>query len=318
MNRWRRLRGGIVSVGVTALAACAPPSVGGPGLPTSGVYAIGKPYQINGAWYYPAEDWRYDESGVASWSGPESHGKTTANGELHDPDELTAAHKTLPMPSLARVINLDNGRSVVVRINDRGPNANGRIIDLSRRGAQLLGFEASGSAKVRVQILAEESRAIAAAARQATPAAILAETDGPAPKPAPRGKVEASGPTNGPTTGADPAASLLKIPDPPPATVAGAVVGGRFVPAPIVAELPVKGRERLFIQVGSPSNAENVNRIRSRLAALGQPASVSAASRGKQSLQRVRVGPLDNVDRADALLDTIIQAGLTEAKIVVD
>lgn len=311
-----------MSVGLTTLAACAPPSGGGDsGLPASGVYTIGKPYQINGAWYYPAEDYRYDETGVASWSGPESHGKTTANGEPLDPDELTAAHKTLPIPSLARVINLDNGRSVVVRVNDRGPSANGRIIDLSRRGAQLLGFEASGAAKVRVQILAEESRAVAAAARQATPAAILAKTDGPAPKPAPRGKVEAAvpgnGPKAGPTTG-DPTASLLDIPVPPPATVAGAVVGGRFVPAPVVAELPVKGRERLFIQVGSPGDAETANRIRARLAPLGQPVSVAAGPSGKQSSQRVRVGPLDSVNRADALLDQIIQAGLTEAKIVVD
>ncbi|WP_298372595.1 septal ring lytic transglycosylase RlpA family protein [Azospirillum sp.] len=318
MNRWRRLRGVIVLVGVTTLAACVQSGGGGAGLPTSGVYTVGKPYQINGVWHYPAEDYRYDETGVASWSGPDAHAKATANGELHDPEELTASHKTLPLPSLARVTNLDNGRSMVVRINDRSPVANGRIIDVTRRGAQLLGFEASGAAKVRVQILAEESRAIAAAARQSTPTAILAQTDGPTPKPAPRGTIEADNPLAGPTVGRAPSPSLLATPVPPPATVAGAVVGGRFIPAPVVAELPVKGRERLFVQVGSPGNAENANRIRSRLAALGQPVSVAAAPSGKQTLQRVRVGPLDSVDRADAVLDQIIQAGLTEAKIVVD
>src|SRR4051812_41660007 len=127
-----------------------------------GVYKIGDPYQINGIWYYPAEDYRYDETGIASWYGPDFHGKYTANGETYDMNDLTAAHHTLPLPSLVRVTNLDNGRQITVRVNDRGPFARGRILDLSRRSAQLLGFEQTGTAKVRVQILAEESRQIAA------------------------------------------------------------------------------------------------------------------------------------------------------------
>ncbi len=328
MGRWRRLKGGIVLVGVAMLAACAQAPVGGgSGLPTSGIYKVGKPYQINGVWYYPGEDFNYDETGIASWYGPGFHEKATANGELYDQNELTAAHKTLPMPSLVRVTNLDNGRSIVVRINDRGPYANGRVIDLSRRGAQLLGFEGGGTAKVRVQILAEESRVIAAAARQGTPAPILAELDGPSPKPAPRGRIDVTGPANGPgtngptggpTVGKAPAAGVVGTPVPPPSTVAGAMVGGRFVPSPVVAELPVKGHDHIFVQVGAFGSAENVARARSRLAAIGQPANVTAARTGKQTLQRVRVGPLDSVDRADTVLNQIIQAGLTEAKIVID
>lgn len=303
--------------GVAALAACAQaPTGGGSGLPTSGIYKIGKPYQVNGVWYYPAEDFNYDETGVASWYGPGFHAKNTANGEIYDQNELTAAHKTLPMPSLVRVTNLDNGRSVVVRVNDRGPYANGRVIDMSRRGAQLLGFEGGGTAKVRVQILAEESRAIAAAARQGTPAPILAETDGPVPKPVPRARIEVAGPA-GPTTG-KPAAGNVGAPVPPPATVAGSMVEGRFVPAPLVSQMPVRGQENLYVQVGAFGSAENVARARARLAALGQPANVSSTRSGKLTLQRVRVGPLDSVDRADAVLNQIIQAGLTEAKIVVD
>lgn len=303
--------------GVAALAACAQaPTGGGSGLPTSGIYKIGKPYQVNGVWYYPAEDFNYDETGVASWYGPGFHAKNTANGEIYDQNELTAAHKTLPMPSLVRVTNLDNGRSVVVRVNDRGPYANGRVIDMSRRGAQLLGFEGGGTAKVRVQILAEESRAIAAAARQGTPAPILAETDGPVPKPVPRARIEVAGPA-GPTTG-KPAAGNVGVPVPPPATVAGSMVEGRFVPAPLVSQMPVRGQENLYVQVGAFGSAENVARARARLAALGQPANVSSTRSGKLTLQRVRVGPLDSVDRADAVLNQIIQAGLTEAKIVVD
>lgn len=317
MGRWRRLRGVLVLAGVAALAACAQaPGGGGSGLPTSGIYKIGKPYQVNGVWYYPAEDFNYDETGVASWYGPGFHAKNTANGEIYDQNELTAAHKTLPMPSLVRVTNLDNGRSVVVRVNDRGPYANGRVIDMSRRGAQLLGFEGSGTAKVRVQILAEESRAIAAAARQGTPVPILAETDGPVPKPVPRARIEVAGPA-GPTTG-KPAAGNVGVPVPPPATVAGSMVEGRFVPAPLVSQMPVRGQENLYVQVGAFGSAENVARARARLAALGQPANVSSTRSGKLTLQRVRVGPLDSVDRADAVLNQIIQAGLTEAKIVVD
>ena len=317
MGRRGWLNGVTVLVGVAMLAACAQAPGGGTGLPTSGIYKVGKPYQINGVWYYPAEDFSYDETGVASWYGPGFHEKTTANGELYDQNELTAAHKTLPMPSLVRVTNLDNGRSVVVRVNDRGPYANGRVIDMSRRGAQLLGFEGSGTAKVRVQILGEESRAIAAAARQGTPPTILAESDGPPPKPVPRGKIEVAGPA-GPTTGKEAVPGIVGAPIPPPATVAGAVVGGRFVPSPVVAQVPVRGRDSLFVQVGAFGSAENVARVRSRLASIGQPASVTATKAGKQTLQRVRVGPLDSVDRADAVLNQIIQAGLTEAKIVVD
>jgi len=302
---------------VATLAACAQaPTGGGTGLPTSGIYKIGKPYQINGVWYYPAEDFNYDETGVASWYGPGFHAKNTANGEIYDQNELTAAHKTLPMPSLVRVTNLDNGRSVVVRVNDRGPYANGRVIDMSRRGAQLLGFEGSGTAKVRVKILAEETRAIAAAARQGTPAPILAETDGPVPKPVPRARIEVAGPA-GPTTG-KPTVGNVGVTVPPPATVAGSMVAGRFVPAPLVSQMPVRGQENLYVQVGAFGSAENVARARARLAAMGQPANVSSTRSGKLTLQRVRVGPLDSVDRADVVLNQIIQAGLTEAKIVVD
>lgn len=128
-----------------------------------GIYKIGDPYQINGAWYYPAEEFDYNETGVASFYGGEAqgvnfHGRLTANGEVYDMNALTAAHQTLPMPSLVRVTNLDNGRSMVLRVNDRGPYARGRIIDVSRRAAQLLGFEGKGTANVRVQVMPEESR----------------------------------------------------------------------------------------------------------------------------------------------------------------
>lgn len=121
-------------------------------------YKIGKPYKIRGQWYYPAEDYGYSEVGTASWYGEDFHAKYTANGEVYNMHTLTAAHRTLPLPSIVRVTNLENGRSLVLRVNDRGPFAKNRIIDISKRGAQLLGFQNKGTVKVRVEIMAEESK----------------------------------------------------------------------------------------------------------------------------------------------------------------
>ncbi len=151
-----------------ALGACADKQAANrttEGAHGMGDYKIGRPYNVKGIWYYPRVDYDYRETGIASWYGPGFHGKLTANGEIYDQMALTAAHRTLPMPSLVRVTNLDNGRSIKVRINDRGPFKNGRIIDLSYRAAQLLDFVRDGTAKVRVEILEPESRRLAAVAQ---------------------------------------------------------------------------------------------------------------------------------------------------------
>ena len=114
---------------------------------------IGKPYKIAGIWYYPELDPTYVEVGIASWYGPNFHGKPTANGEKFDMNKLTAAHRTLPLPSYVRVTNIFNGRSVVLRVNDRGPFASNRILDVSRRAAQLLGYKDKGVQEVRVELV---------------------------------------------------------------------------------------------------------------------------------------------------------------------
>jgi len=132
----------------------------------AGTYKIGKPYRAGSVWYYPQEDFKLVETGIASWYGPDFHGHRTANGELYDQHELTAAHRTLQMPSLVRVTNLENGRSVVVRINDRGPFKSGRIIDCSKRAAELLGFIGKGTARVRLEVLTKESKQMAEAAKR--------------------------------------------------------------------------------------------------------------------------------------------------------
>ena len=125
-----------------------------------GIYKVGNPYQIAGRWYYPKENYHYSETGIASWYGEDFNGKMTANGERYNMNTLTAAHRTLPLPSIVRVTNLQNGRSIVVRVNDRGPYVKDRIIDLSKHGAQLLGYMGQGTTKVKVEILEAESKAL--------------------------------------------------------------------------------------------------------------------------------------------------------------
>ena len=116
-----------------------------------GTYRVGKPYTVAGRVYVPEEDVNYQQEGMASWYGDDFHGRLTANGEVFDMGSLTAAHPTLPMPSYARVTNLANGKSLIVRVNDRGPYHGNRLIDVSNKAAELLEFKGNGVAKVRVE-----------------------------------------------------------------------------------------------------------------------------------------------------------------------
>lgn len=158
MHQNKIFRTSWVVIAAGFLVACGTPmhdSTEGQGrrVAAGGIYKIGTPYEIEGEWYYPQEDSTYDNVGIASWYGPKFHGRRTANGEIFDMDLLTAAHPTLPMPIRAKVTNLENDKSVIVRINDRGPFAKNREIDMSRRAAEVLGFKDKGTTKVRVQYL---------------------------------------------------------------------------------------------------------------------------------------------------------------------
>jgi len=138
------------------LGVSASPRVIEPGQPVpkgGGVYRVGKPYVVAGRTYYPEENHRYRAEGLASWYGEDFHGRLTANREVYDMEAISAAHPTLPMPSYARVTNLTNGRSLVVRVNDRGPYHQGREIDLSSRAADLLGYKGRGTTRVRVEYI---------------------------------------------------------------------------------------------------------------------------------------------------------------------
>jgi rare lipoprotein A len=130
------------------------PRVYGPGDPIpkgGGFYKLGQPYVIGGRWYTPRDEPGYDQTGVASWYGDAFHGRKTANGEIYDMNRLSAAHPTLPLPSYVYVTNLDNGRTVLVRVNDRGPYVGNRIIDLSRSAAKALDTKGRGLGRVRVR-----------------------------------------------------------------------------------------------------------------------------------------------------------------------
>jgi rare lipoprotein A len=133
--------------------ASPPPTLEPPPLKRQGAVKTGKPYQVRGTWYYPSAGSGYDEQGIASWYGPNFNGKSTANGETYNMYHLSAAHPTLPLPSYVEVTNTQNGRTIVVRVNDRGPYKHGRILDLSKRAAELLSVTQSGTAPVRVRFL---------------------------------------------------------------------------------------------------------------------------------------------------------------------
>jgi rare lipoprotein A len=141
-----------------------------------GTYRVGKPYVVGGRMYVPEEDANYREEGLASWYGDDFHGRLTANGEVFDMDSLSAAHPTLPMPCYARVTNLSNGKSLIVRVNDRGPYHGNRLIDVSNRAAELLEFKGNGVARVRVEYVARaplegsDDRQLMATLRTGTPA----------------------------------------------------------------------------------------------------------------------------------------------------
>ncbi len=286
---------------------------------TPGAYKVGRPYQIRNAWYYPKADYSYNETGIASWYGPGFHGKPTANGEAFDQNALTAAHRTLPMPSMVRVTNLDNGRSLKVRINDRGPFKNGRIIDLSRRAADLLGFRRQGTAKVRVEIVRDESRALAAAA-------LTKDTAAAAPDAAPRTPVAienlaqgatSPGAATGPATDSStPAASQTAraAPQAERAETRPSLV----VPEPdgIVTTVAVRSG-KIYVQAGSFTQIANANKLRASLIKLGK-AQIAQAMVERRRFFRVRFGPMGSVDEADRLLAMLIDSGHNDARVVVE
>ena len=237
---------------------------------------IGKPYQVAGIWYYPGDEAHYDEVGLASWYGAQFHGGQTANGEVFDMDRIGAAHKTLPLPSYVEVTALDTGRTILVRINDRGPFVTNRIIDLSRRSAQLLGIERSGVSRVRVRRVAP-SEADRLQLRWGRPASARPYA-----------------------TGAELAALNQRFASRPPEPKAPP----RIAAAIPVTAVPVGGWFIQVAAVGSRARAEEIaERVAGRIEAAG-------------ALWRVRMGPYKSEGDATSALAQVRSDGYQDARLV--
>ena len=262
------------------------PAVSNKNLGPGGVYKIGNPYVINGVRYTPKLDLNYDKTGIASWYGKDFHGKRTANGETYNMNALTAAHKTLPMPTYVQVINLENGRSIVVRVNDRGPFVNNRIIDMSRRGAQLLGFQKQGIAKVRVKVIGDTSESFISK----KPNTSQEEKDQVIAAPV---NVVTSKPINDKNNFSNDRKNIA-----------------------LIALEPLESAN-IYIQFGSFVLYDNANKLSAKLSPYGETKITSIIYKDKEFF-RVRMGPIKNIQIADKKLEEIIQNGFINARIIVD
>ena len=279
-----------------------------------GSYKVGSPYTIKGIKYYPQEYAQYDQTGIASWYGPGFHGKYTANGERFDMYELTAAHKTLPMPSLVRVTNLENGRSLVLRVNDRGPFAHGRIIDISKKGAELLGFKNQGVAKVRVQLLQAESARIASMAKQGL------STHGE--------EIPLNRKKNTPETRMASVSSVPQTigrkPDAPQSVVQTAeaeepvpvhMKNGVLYPDAVLKKKPV-GPTSIYVQLASFGVEQNARNFANSVGGFNNVGVYPIQIEGKH-YYRVRI-PAKTVREADNILKTLHEGGREQAIIIID
>ena len=252
---------------------------------------VGPPYQANGRWYVPTPEPGYEQTGTASWYGPQFHGRRTASGEAFDETALTAAHPTLPIPSLVQVTNLENGREVIVRVNDRGPFVGERLIDLSRGAAQVLGFETAGHARVHVRYLGPAPRRVNA---DGSPAPASAPSSAPM-QPA---TVEEEGPT-----------SLLPPSSASPETeLAGAPVEN----VRPVASYAAPGAGGYYLQVGAFSDLANAHRVRDAVGAAGPVVVDVRHSASGGELFRVRVGPWNSAEEAEAARRQLAALGYGE------
>jgi rare lipoprotein A len=294
---------GALVASALVLQACASLQPASPA--PSASYKVGKPYQVGGIWYVPREQPDYDQVGVASWYGDAFQMKATASGELFDMNMPTAAHTTLPLPSIVEVTNLDNGRRIKVRVNDRGPFVGDRIIDMSREAARELGYERQGLAHVRVRYVGRgdlpSDRETGRRYAQAGPlpaAAIVA---------APAAKV------------VDAPVDIWSAPEAAPAVAppAPATMAASTLPAAVPAVAPIEAAPLFKVQAGAFSDQANAQRAAARLAvAAGNPAAVEPLVRDGVLFYRVTVlGGTDEVE-AEALRARVIASGFADARVV--
>ncbi len=243
------------------------------------VYKVGKPYRVAGKTYYPEVDIHYDRIGLASWYGSKFHGRKTANGDVFNMNALTAAHTTLPMPSHVRVTNMDNGRWLILKVNDRGPFIGNRLIDVSRRAAQLLGFEKKGVTRVRVQAVTGP--------RGGLPGRIQAKNSPPPPER-----------------------------KPPPVQLARNDVSTAKLPLP--ADNSQNDRPgKIYVQIGAYANLRNAEKVVDAIPHI-RDTKVERVDINGRNLYRVRIGPHPTVELAEILLGRILSLGHNTARIIMD
>jgi rare lipoprotein A len=269
-----------------------------------GHYQLGDPYEVAGVWFTPKEQPGYDKVGVASWYGPQFHRRMTSNGEWFDMNELTAAHATLPLPSYAKVTNLENGRNVVVRINDRGPFVDTRIIDMSRRSAEVLGFKGQGMTQVRVQYIGpaplnDQGQHLAAMNRELRRG-----------MPLNRMMAAADGRLTDETEVAAVDQGLESDPSDDQSFAAYPTVETSMASANADYEAP-----DYFVQVGSFADPYNAERAREELANSG-PVQIQELMGSQGPLYRVRIGPMKNEGQAQLALRQAVDLGHPDARLI--
>jgi rare lipoprotein A len=301
------------AVALTALlvSACATAQTVAPQLVKrgwDGKIKIGKPYQINGVWYYPEDDATYDQVGLASWYGPDFHLKPTSNGETFDMNEVSAAHKTLPLPSFVEVTNLMNGRVLTIRVNDRGPFVGDRIIDLSRRAAELLDIHTKGVEKVRVRRVYPAGRPEVALL---PPPAERRTQDLPpseVPPAAPSGKVETAAlpPPPRPTR-------VLENSGQAVAGTASTTVRQTASGTPALQPQPPAQLGVIYVQVAAVSDAMRAQELTGIVGRYGST-TIETVTSDSGVLYRVRIGPFETNDEAAPVLLEVQQAGFPQAR----
>ena len=264
-------------------------------LPNGSIYKVEKPYEINGVWYFPAENYNYSEKGIASWYMPVP-GQTakTANGEEYIATEMTARHKTLPLPSIVRITNLENNKSIIARVNDRGPMVNNRLIDVSQKAAQELEFPVTGTTQVLVEVLPQESQEI----RDALLAADRVYTE----------------------EGRSQDLSIVP-PMPVPASPQTEVIEPIYVaeqpvqkPVEVVENKTIKPvvADGIYIQLGAFGDAANAARVE-RMASSVAQINTTTITRGGRVLSVVKAGPYSDLAAASKDLQTLKQLGYKDA-----
>lgn len=313
-------KGLIAMMIAVSLAGCGSHR-GASGSPTTasrGMYKVGAPYKIDGVTYVPQEEFNHVETGMASWYGPGFHGKYTANGEVYNQTDRTAAHRTLQMPAIVRVTNLDNGLSTTVRINDRGPYARNRILDVSRATAEELGMVRTGTAHIRIDQLPAESMAVKEAALNGggpseQMAAVARVSSGRAPQPQAVAVAQAPAPTPvpAPSPAPPPPQSSWTAPQPEPARPLTLASGTT------IASLAAHPPGAFYVQAGAFSTMTNAERQRGLVASYGN-AEISQGSTGGREIFRVRLGPYTTSDAAGIVADRLKRSGYGDARVVAD